>query len=298
MSTPIFIQIGQIMFPLIAIVSVGIFIGKRINPQLDSVNHINLNVFVPALVFYSLVQQDFDFTQYALLTLGGLVLVLATAIIAIPVAHIMKIEYKTVAPPLMFHNAGNVGLPLLALALGPEGLAAGLILFLVGNITHFGLGSYMLDHDAKWVRSLTSPAIIAAVLAFFVQFGQVQIASYLMLPIEMLGNIAVPLMLFSLGVRLAHANAEYWRVGSLIGVLTPCIGILLAFAIIVVLPLDRTQAAALLLFGTLPPAVMNFLFAERYAQEPAKVSAIVLFGNVLAIITLPLALLYVLPRYT
>ena len=222
---------------------------------------------------------------------------LSTAMIATPIARLTQLEYKTIAPPLMFHNAGNVGLPLLALALGPEGLAAGLILFLVGNITHFGVGSYMLDRNAKWIRSLTSPAILAALLAFALQANSVTVAPYLMLPVQMLGNIAVPLMLFSLGVRLAHANVDYWRLGSFIGLLTPFIGITLAFIIIALAPLDRTQAGALLLFGALPPAVMNFLFAERYAQEPAKVSAIVLFGNVLAILTLPLALLYVLPRY-
>ena len=297
MSTSIFIQIGQIMFPLIAIVSIGVYIGKRHKPQLDSVNNVNLNVFIPALVFYSLSEQNFIFEQYALLAIGGLALVLITALIAFPIGHVMRVEYKTIAPPLMFHNAGNVGLPLLTLALGPEGLAAGLILFLVGNITHFGLGSYMLDHDAKWIRSITSPAIIAAVCAFLLQANNIEVASYLMLPVQMLGNIAVPLMLFSLGVRLAHANVDHWRIGSVIGLLTPLIGITLAFIIISLLPLDRTQAGALLLFGALPPAVMNFLFAERYAQEPTKVSAIVLFGNVLAIFTLPLALLYVLPRF-
>lgn len=297
MSSAILVQISQIMFPLIAIVSVGIYIGRRHQPQLESVNDVNLNVFVPALVFYSLTEQNFDFEQYAFLAVSGLILVLTTALIALPISRLAHLEYKTIAPPLMFHNAGNVGLPLLALALGPEGLAAGLILFLVGNITHFGLGSYMLDRDAKWWRSITSPAILAAVLALLLQANNVSVASYLMLPVQMLGNIAVPLMLFSLGVRLAYANVDFWRLGCVVGLLTPLIGISLAFAIIALVPLDSTQAGALLLFGALPPAVMNFLFAERYAQEPAKVSAIVLFGNVLAIATLPLALLYVLPRY-
>jgi hypothetical protein len=35
---------------------------------------------------------------------------------------------------------------------------------------------------------------------------------------------------------------------------------------------------------------MNFLFAERYAQDPARVASIVLVGNLAAVITLPLAL--------
>jgi predicted permease len=292
------IQIGQIMFPLIAIVSIGVFIGLRKHPELDSINDINLHVFIPALVFSSLLQQHFQFKEFAILGLSGLILVLLTAAIAISVARILKIQYLTVAPPMMFHNAGNIGLPLMSLALGPEGLAAGLILFLVGNITHFGLGSYMLDQNAKWIRSLSSPAILAAVLALLLQAQNIQLASFIILPIHMLGSIAVPLMLFSLGVQLTKANFDFWRLGILIGLLTPAIGVALALFITMIISLDKTQIAALILFGALPPAVMNFLFAKRYQQEPTKVSAIVLVGNVLAIITLPLALLFVLPRFS
>jgi predicted permease len=292
------IQIGQIMFPLIAIVSVGVFIGIRKHPQLDSINDINLNVFIPALVFASLLQQRFEFKEFALLGLSGLGLVLLTAVIAIPLARLLNIEYRTMAPPMMFHNAGNIGLPLMSLALGPQGLAAGLILFLVGNITHFGLGSYMLDQNAKWIRSLTSPAILAAILALFLQAQNIQVASFIILPIHMLGSIAVPLMLFSLGVQLTKANFDFWKLGVLVGILTPAIGVALALIIATFTPLDKTQIGALILFGALPPAVMNFLFAKRYQQEPTKVSAIVLVGNLLAIITLPLALLFVLPRFS
>ena len=295
---PIAIQIGQIMFPLIAIVAIGVLIGKRQQLQLDSINDVNLNVFIPALVFASLLQQNFHFKTYFFLAISGLGLVLITAVIVIPIARWLNTEYRTIAPTMMFHNAGNVGLPLLSLALGPEGLAAGLILFLVGNITHFGLGSYMLDRNAHWLRSISSPAIIAAVLAFVLQANQISVANFIILPIHMLGSIAVPLMLFSLGVQLTKAKFDYWKLGLLIGLLTPIVGVSIAFAISLVAPLEKVQTGALLLFGALPPAVMNFLFAKRYAQEPTKVSAIVLLGNVMAVITLPLALLYVLPRYS
>ena len=298
MSTDILLQIFQIMFPIVAIVSVGVLIGKRNYPNLDSVNDINLNVFVPALVFASLAKQQFSFNHYALLGVCGLALVLLTAALAIPLARLLKQPYKTIGPPMMFHNAGNVGLPLMALAFGPEGLAAGLILFLVGNITHFGLGSYLLDKNPHILRSLTSPAIIAAALAFIIQSNEIAVASFVMLPIEMLGNIAVPMMLFSLGTRLAHAKFDHWRLGLLIGLLTPVVGIIITFGILSVVSLAPLQIGVLIMFSVLPPAVMNFLFAERYQQEPTKVSAIVLIGNSVAVVTLPLALLYVLPNYT
>ena len=295
---PIAIQIGQIMFPLIAIVSVGFLVGRRQSPQLGSINEINLNIFIPALVFSSLLQQNFLFKSYAILGVSGFALVLITGALVIPLSKILSVQYRTIAPTMMFHNAGNIGLPLMTLAFGSEGLAAALILFLVGNIMHFGLGSYMLDDKPRWLRSLTSPAIMAALLALLLQSQNVHIAEYLILPITMLGSIAVPLMLFSLGVQLSKASYEYWKIGCVVGILTPVIGVAIALTIVAFTSLNNIQAATLIMFGALPPAVMNFLFAQRYSQEPSKVSAIVLLGNLFAIFTLPLALLYVLPRYT
>ena len=49
------------------------------------------------------------------------------------------------------------------------------------------------------------------------------------------------------------------------------------------LGLDRTQQGLLILFGCLPPAVLNFMVAEQYRQEPGKVASIVLIGNVMSV---------------
>ncbi len=286
------------MFPMVLIVAIGCFVGCRKAPSLGSMNEINLNIFIPALVFASLVEQQFDFNQYAFLAIAGVLLILATGSLAIICARIVKAEYKTIAPTMMFHNAGNIGLPLMTLALGNEGLAAAVILFLIGNLLHFGLGTYMLDHKARWTRSLSSPTIIAALLALSLQSQAITVADFVLLPIQMLGNIAVPLMLFSLGIQLAKANLDFWQLGLSIGLISPIIGVSLGLILALILPLDNIQTAALVLFGALPPAVMNFLFAQRYCQEPDRVSAIVMLGNILAVFTLPLALLYVLPSYT
>ena len=60
------------------------------------------------------------------------------------------------------------------------------------------------------------------------------------------------------------------------------------------LGLPSEQARVLILFGVLPPAVLNYIFAERYGQEPRRVASIVLLGNSAALLTVPLVLLWVL----
>jgi predicted permease len=71
-------------------------------------------------------------------------------------------------------------------------------------------------------------------------------------------------------------------------------GMLIAFGVVHLLDLSGQQAAMLIVFGALPPAVLNFLFAERYRQEPERVASIVLIGNLFALISLPIALSMVL----
>jgi predicted permease len=110
----------------------------------------------------------------------------------------------------------------------------------------------------------------------------------------MLGDISIPLALFGLGVRLTEGGLAQWRVGLLGGVARPVAGMLLALGIALLLGLDTRQASLLFLYGALPPAVMNYVFAERYRREPDKVASIVLIGNLASVVFLPFALAIVL----
>jgi predicted permease len=60
------------------------------------------------------------------------------------------------------------------------------------------------------------------------------------------------------------------------------------------LGLEGQDQAMLILFGALPPAVINYVFAERHEQSPDKVAAIVLTGNIAAIVIIPVVLAIVL----
>jgi predicted permease len=50
----------------------------------------------------------------------------------------------------------------------------------------------------------------------------------------------------------------------------------------------------LLVFAALPPAVLNYMVAEQYRQEPRRVASIVLVGNFASLVFIPLALWWAL----
>ncbi len=293
----LFIQILGIMFPIIAIVALGTVLGRVWHLNMDTANRVNLDVFVPALVFASLSDQSFALNEHLSLAIAGLAIVLIAAVIAWCISKFSSYPFRTIAPPMMFHNAGNVGLPLMTLAFGKPGLVTGLVLFLIGNVTHYGLGSMILSRGTNPFIALKQTVIWAAVAALLFNATSTSLPKSIMLPIDMLGQIAIPLMLFSLGVRLASIDFQEWKMGVLFALLIPLVGFCSAYVLVIYFDFSTIQAGSLLLFGALPPAVMNFLFAERFGQQPKAVASIVLFGNLFAIITLPLALAFVLTSY-
>lgn len=294
-------RLVEILFPLFALVALGYVIGKRHRPELSGANRLNMDVFTPALVFAALAGRQVDVLAYLPLVLAALVLVLGSGALGWWLAHRLQEDPRTLAPPMMFNNCGNLGLPLALLTFGEQALAPMVVLFIVSNLLHFSLGVWLLDRRARLSHLWRVPSVLAAVAGLAVGAAGSTVWPPLLTTLKMLGDISIPLMLFGLGVRLAETPIRAWRLGVIVALARPLSGMALAAAMIGLYQLmdgawrlEPLQAALLLLFGALPPAVLNYLFAERYGQEPDKVASIVLVGNLASVAFLPLALAAVL----
>jgi hypothetical protein len=106
----------------------------------------------------------------------------------------------------------------------------------------------------------------------------------------MVGDGLIPIMLLSLGVRLTAIDWRDARLGVVGGLVCPLTGLAMAGILAPFLGLTPMQTGLLFLFGALPPAVLNFMVAEQYRQEPGKVASIVLVGNVMSVIFIPIGL--------
>lgn len=289
------LRIIAIIFPIFAIVAVGYAYARVKKPDMAFANQLNMDIFVPALVFAALAGKDFDLMANWKLALGGTVVVLGSGLIAWPVAKLMKVPANTLLPPMMFNNSGNMGLPLMVLAFGEQALPLAVVLFFVENTLHYSLGTWMLDHRARLWNLWRVPVIAAAIAGLAVSLLKIELWSPLYIGIKMLGDVSIPLLLFSLGVRLTDSVAKDVRLGLVGAALCPLAGMAVAWAMVPLLGLDGVQAGMLLIFGALPPAVLNYIFAEKYRQEPERVASIVMIGNVAALVFIPFALALALP---
>ena len=291
------VRIFEITFPIFAIVMAGLVYARQFRPDMTLPNKLNMDVFIPCLLFSVIYERAGVESLFGNLALSIALVVLLSGVIALVAARLLHIEPKSLCPPIMFGNAGNLGLPLVVLSFGDVALPAAVICFVICNFFHITLGSFMLNKQPNVLRMLLSPMIVAVILALMMSLLKIEISSTLLEPVRMLGQICVPLMLFALGTRLIDMRLSEWKIGMLAALLAPISGIAIVMVLLQFVELTILEQGALFLFGALPPAVMNYMFAEHYQQEPAKVAAMVLFGNAFTVISLPLALAYALPKF-
>lgn len=284
------IEVFSIVFPVFAIVFIGYLYARRYKPDMAAANQLNLEVFTPALIFSVLAAEGFDLGEYSELALAGVWVVLGSGLLAWPIARFAGWSARAFLPPMMFSNSGNMGLPLALFAFGETALPAAMILFLVENTLHFTVGNAMLVRRIHPLALLRMPMLVATLAGIGVSLAGLSVPGPLYQAIDLVGQIAIPLMLFSLGVRLTSIGLTDWRIGTVGAAVAPLSGILLAGLAVSALQMSGQQAAQLILFGALPPAVLNYLFAERYNVAPNQVAAIVLLGNLASLAALPLVL--------
>jgi predicted permease len=283
-------RIAQVIVPVFLVVAIGYAYARRHRPDMTTFNRMVLDVLSPLLVYTALAGKEFELGEHLPLLAGGALLILGTGAVAWLLARAAHTASRTLVPVVMFTNCGNMGLPLALLAFGPQGFGPAVALFSISNLLHFSLGSRITSAAATTRELLLSPLMISSALGFASAMTGVRPPDMLFTGMKLLGDAMVPLMLFALGVRLTQLRRRDVPRGLLGAFARPLVGLAVAVPLAWALGLEGMARAQLILFGALPPAVMQFLLAERYGQEPERVAAMILLGNALAVVFVPLGL--------
>ena len=140
------------------------------------------------------------------------------------------------------------------------------------------------------LRVFASPMMMAMITGMLFAAFRVALPDFLLQALRLLGEASIPLMLLALGVRMTDVSFNSWRIGLVGAAVCPLAGLASAALLELVIPLNAIQRGQLFLFASLPPAVFCFIIAEAYKQEPEKVAAIVMMGNLAALGFVPLGL--------
>ncbi|WP_019139666.1 AEC family transporter [Noviherbaspirillum massiliense] len=295
----VFERILGIILPVFIIIALGYAYGRMrgssVKADMVAINRVSMDVLCPLLVFTALASKDFDIAHNGTLILAGVLISLGSGLIAWPVARLLGYDVRSFVPPMMYNNCGNMGLPLAMLAFGTAGLPAAVALFMACNLVYFSVGIKIIEagrekKSGSSLQFLASPMMLAMMIGLAFALAHISLPAWLFQGLKILGEACIPIMLFSLGVRMLDVSFRSWHIGLMGAIICPVAGLIAAWLLDNLLHLTPMQRGQMYLFAALPPAVFCFMVAERYQQEPDKVASIVMLGNLAALAFVPAGL--------
>ena len=285
----VYAQISTLLLPVICCAAIGAVwaIKKRPYPA-EFVATLATVVSTPALVFHTLMTTRLDNSQ--LLDIGGASL-LGLAVAALLGAmglRAMKLPVFTLGPAATFPNAGNLGLPIAQLAFGDIGLAVAITFFAINSVVQHTLGVWITtrggDHSHRWPKGVLLVCLLVVVLR--------ATGSTLPDPIiestRLVGSLAVPLMLLSLGYALATVSHAGIRQGAFVGALRLIAGLLAGAVVVYALDLPPLVASVLTLQLAMPVAVVSAIYVQRFSKYGDVAAGAVLVSTAAFFVLCPL----------
>jgi len=250
--------------------------------------------FSATLPFSALLRPDFIFAY-----LSASALVYGFALLVALGRKVPLEEAAIEAHCAVIGNVGFLGVPMLALLMGPEAIGF-VVMVLAVDLILFGSVIVMLivgSHEGQvrfatlWalVLGLLKNPMIMSISAGFIWSGLgIPIVAPLDEFLSMLGSAATPGALFAIGASLAFKSAERLQVATWISflklVMHPAA---VAISALFIFQVESYAASVMVAAAALPVAGNVYILAQHYAVAPVRVSASILISTFFSILTVP-----------
>src|SRR5690606_14747973 len=290
----------QTVVPVLAPVLVSVSIGwvwARAGRSYDSalISQLVMGIGAPCLVVSTLGSVSLPESDFWLVGKVYVLVLALTAVAALLLIRLTRRSLRVYFPALVFPNVGNMGLPLCMLAFGQAGLALALAWFMLNSVLHFSVGQTVVSGQRAWVALVSNPIILSVFVAVAMVVGDWQLPVALQNSVELIGGLTIPLVLITLGVSLARLGVRHVVDALLFAVARLVIGLLAGWLVCEWLALEGVLRGIVLIQSSMPVAVFNYLFAERYQQGPERVAGMVVVSTLLSFLLLPWLLQVVVP---
>jgi len=269
-------------FGIIAVVvTIGFLVGRLgiLGPHaLDVLTKAAFFVFSPALLFIVLGRADSAqlFSNLLPVSTFAVVVTLGVYLLIARLWLKRKVGQLTVGGlAASYVNSNNIGLPLAAYVLGDPALAAPVLLLQLLVMSPLALTildvttSGHVSFRRILAQPIKNPLIIASALGLVVSAFNLDLPIIVVEPLDLLGQAAVPTLLFALGLSLA--SQRVWDAKDLrsdIAVATVLKLALMPFvawaAGVFIFGLSGHPLYTVVLLATLPSAQNVFVYAQRY----------------------------------
>lgn len=258
------------------------------------VTRLSMTLAVPCLIFVALMETQLDGGALSRLTLATVLSYGAVTLGAWGFVRLFGLDQRTYLAPLIMGNTGNLGLPLALFAFGDVGLSYAVVIFAIMAVYSFTFGVWLVAEGGSPLKVIKEPMVGATLLGAIFLWQGWQTPVFLTNALSLIGQMAIPLMLITLGVAVARlapmrmVQAVWLSALKVVG----CAAI--GWGVGIWVGLDPVALGVLILQLSTPVAVTSYLLAEKYGADSEAVAGLVVISTLMSVISLPILLALVL----
>lgn len=285
----------EIVAPVFLLASIGFtWVKLGLEYRLQFVTRFAMTLAVPSLIFVALMKTEIaggDLTRFTLATIAANA---AMTIVFWIYVRATGLDQRTYLSPLIFGNTGNLGLPLCIFAFGQAGLGYAVIFFSVTALWSFTYGIYLVAGKGSLTKVVREPMVWATLLGALFLWQDWETPLFLTNTLELVGQMAVPMMLITLGVAVARLTTDKLGQAVFLSLIKLSICFALGWAIGTVFALEKTAFGIMIVQMCTPVAVTSYLLAERFGADSDAVAGMVMASTLLSVAAMPFVLALVL----
>lgn len=284
-----------IIAPVFICAGIGFIWAKQQRPyDVNLVTALMTNIGTPCLVFYTLTDARLDPNVFASMALYTVLAITGFAVIATVVLKVANVDLRAYLPSMMLSNCGNMGLPLCLLAFGDAGLALAIVYFSVSAVAQFTAGMMIAAGEMSFKALARIPIIYAVIIAVVFMALNIEPPAIISNTTRILGGMTIPMMLITLGVSLARLQVAALPRSTAMSLLRLVMGFAVGLGLSELMGLEGLERGVIIVQSSMPVAVFNYLFAQRYNRAPEEVAGMVVISTAISFATLPALLWFVL----
>ena len=285
----------EIVAPVFLLAATGFGWRKfGLDYPVEFVTRLAMTIAVPCLIFTALMQTEIDPAALSAMTLASLLAYALMGVLSAGLILVARIDRRTFLAPTIFGNTGNLGLPLALFAFGDVGLGYGVVIFAIMAVLSFTIGIRLVSDQASILRVLREPMVWATLLGALFLWQGWQTPRWLTNSLSLAGQLAIPLMLFTLGVAVARLTPRGVGRAVLLSLAKLAIGISAGVAAGWALGLEPVAFAVIILQMATPVGVSSYLLAERFRADADAVAGYVVISTLISVLALPILLYFLL----
>ena len=287
------LKVLEIVAPVFLLAAVGFaWVKLGYEYRVEFVTRLGMTLAIPCLIFVSLMQTETDPKALGVLSVASLVAYLCVILAMALLVRFGKLDSRTYLAPLIFSNTGNLGLPLALFAFGDTGLGYAVVVFAVSAILQLRYYIWLVAGGGSLFKVFREPLVPATLLGGLFLWQDWETPKFLTNTIALIGQMAIPIILITLGVAVARLRIRSFGLSILLSVLKVAICVACAVAAGRWFGLEPMAFGVLIVQLATPVAVKSYMLAEKYGADSDSVAGLVVASTLTAALALPIILAF------